>query len=153
MTQQTQKDSNFYDKCFNLEFYPEGTKPPDNRVFVFASNEHGRHGKKPNKNVDPSSYIAMHKFGAAYSNPHGINGCSYALCVLAGDGYSLPTSEIIDNIGNFKTYCNKNRDFGFFVVDIFREIENDDFEKIVRAFKGIVNCQFPESFAELLRRK
>lgn len=87
------------------------TKLKENEVFVFGSNESGRHGKGAAK-------TAM-KWGAVYGQAEGLQGNTYAIpTVNANISKSLSIDKIKTHVDNFIDYARVHPDTTFLVTEI-----------------------------------
>lgn len=119
----------YYDNEFITEL-PEGC------IFVFGSNEAGRHGAGAAK-------VALRNFKAQYGVGNGITGQSYALPTKDRNIETLGLSKISDYIQQFFEYAAVNPEKTFVVTKIGCGLAGyTDFE-IAPLFNGApYNCQF-----------
>lgn len=108
----------------------------NNQIFVFGSNEHGRHG-------GGAAYTAVKKFGAIMGQGEGLQGQSYA----------IPTMEGIDNmrkaINRFIEYAKEHPELTFLVTRIGCGIAGYKEEEVAPLFaeaKDISNIYLPSGF-------
>ena len=108
----------------------------DNQIFVFGSNEQGRHG-------GGAAYTAVKKFGAIMGQGEGLQGQSYA----------IPTMEGIDSMRNaidrFIEYAKEHPELTFLVTRIGCGIAGYREEEVAPLFaeaKDISNIYLPSGF-------
>lgn len=108
----------------------------NNQIFVFGSNEHGRHG-------GGAAHTAVIKFGAIMGQGEGLQGQSYA----------IPTMEGIDNmrkaIDRFIEYAKEHPELTFLVTRIGCGIAGYKEEEVAPLFadaKDISNIYLPSGF-------
>ena len=108
----------------------------NNQIFVFGSNEHGRHG-------GGAAHTAVIKFGAIMGQGEGLQGQSYA----------IPTMEGIDNmrkaIDRFIEYAKEHPELTFLVTRIGCGIAGYREEEVAPLFadaKDISNIYLPSGF-------
>ena len=108
----------------------------NNQIFVFGSNEHGRHG-------GGAAYTAVKKFGAIMGQGEGLQGQSYA----------IPTMEGIDSmrkaIDRFIEYAKEHPELTFLVTRIGCGIAGYREEEVAPLFaeaKDISNIYLPSGF-------
>jgi len=87
-----------------MKYTPENiTKLEENQVFVFGSNESGRHGLGAAK-------TAHEKFGAEYGVGEGSTGSCYALPTKDKNLKTRSLKDIQYSIIKFLSVCNSNPD-------------------------------------------
>ena len=82
-----------------------------NEIFVFGSNESGRHGKGAAK-------TAMLKFGAEYGKGYGLQGQCFAIPTKDSRLKTLPVCEISTYIDDFLSFAKQHPELKFFVTKI-----------------------------------
>ena len=82
-----------------------------NEIFVFGSNESGRHGKGAAK-------TAMLKFGAEYGKGYGLQGQSFAIPTKDRWLKTLPMCEISKYVDDFFAFAKQHPELKFFVTKI-----------------------------------
>lgn len=82
-----------------------------NMIFVFGSNEAGRHGKGAAKK-------AREVYGAIYGKGYGLQGQSFAIPTKDSKLKTLPLKEIKDYVNCFLNFANKNPDMQFYLTPI-----------------------------------
>lgn len=80
-------------------------------IFVFGSNEAGRHGKGAALN-------ALRGFGAIYGQGVGLQGNSYAIPTKDSNLNTLPLEKIKAYVDDFILFASKNNDKIFFVTRV-----------------------------------
>lgn len=107
---------------------PEITSLPHNHIFVFGSNEAGRHGKGAAK-------TAL-QWGAKYGKGKGLYGRTYAIPTKDGNIQILPKDFIADYVSEFKYFAADNYDLVFVVTKVGCGLAGYDAETIGPMFKG-----------------
>ncbi len=112
-----------------------------NEVFVFGSNESGRHGKGAAK-------TAM-KWGAVYGQAEGLQGMTYGIpTVNATITDKLPIEKIKYYVNNFLDFAMKNQ-YTFLVTPIGTGLAGWTIEDIAPLFRGtlaLTNVYLPKRF-------
>jgi hypothetical protein len=83
----------------------------ENEIFVFGSNESGRHGKGAAK-------TAILKFGAVYGKGYGLQGQSFAIPTKDRWLKILPICEISKYVDDFIAFAKQHPELKFFVTKI-----------------------------------
>lgn len=116
-------------------------------IFVFGSNESGRHGKGAAK-------TAM-KWGAIYGQGSGIQGSTYGIPTKAKDvRITLPLDRIDFYVHKFIIFAQKQPDLTFLVTEIGCGLAGYKPKDIAPLFRDAVNMEniyLPESFWKILR--
>ena len=86
------------------------TKLEPGQVFVFGSNEQGRHGKGAAK-------TAL-KWGAKYGEGHGHYGSTYALATVWVPGRKLDIPRLTLHVQRFIAYAKDSPDLTFLVTEV-----------------------------------
>jgi hypothetical protein len=95
-----------------MKFTPENiTELQKNEIFVFGSNEAGRHGAGAAK-------LAFDKFGAEWGNGIGMQGQTYAIPTKDFDIITLPLDIIKQYVDEFLEFAKYNSEFIFLVTQI-----------------------------------
>ena len=95
-----------------MEYTPENiTELKKNEIFVFGSNESGRHGKGAAK-------TAMNKFGAIYGKGYGLQGQSFAIPTKNQWLKTLHIKEISKYVDDFFTFAKLHPELKFYVTKI-----------------------------------
>lgn len=115
-----------------------------NEIFVFGSNQAGRHGKGAARDAI--------KFGAEYGNGEGIQGRTYAIPTKDKNLRVLPLSSIMKNVSKFKNFAAQNPDLKFLVTEIGCGEAGYSPSQIAPMFKNLLsdNVFLPRSFREEL---
>lgn len=119
----------------------------DNEIFVFGSNEDGRHGKGAAK-------LARDKFGARPSQGAGRQGQTYAIPTKDANLNVSPLYKIKGYILRFETYAAQHPELRFFVTEIGCGLAGYTPEEIAPLFSYSVrlpNVFFPQRFWDVLR--
>ena len=100
-----------------MEFDQLGNRVPrmrsmnGNVVFVFGSNEAGRHGLGAAK-------LAREKFGAVYGVGVGLRGNSYAIPTKDAELRILPLERIAQYVADFVEFAKNHPELEFNVVEV-----------------------------------
>jgi hypothetical protein len=119
----------------------ESLKP--NEIFVFGSNEAGRHDKG-------AALTALRKFGAIYGQAAGLQGQSYGIPTV--DQWiknKLPIYKIQEYIDKFITYAFNHQDLIFYVTEIgcgLAGYKVEDIAPLFKEAKNIKNIILPKKF-------
>jgi hypothetical protein len=112
-------------------------------IFVFGSNESGRHGKG-------AALTAYQEHGAVYGEGEGFFGQSYAIPTKDRDLESLSLRRIKKNVERFIEFAKVNPEKSFKVTRIGCGLAGYRDEEIAPFFKGAPeNCNLPEGWREL----
>jgi hypothetical protein len=129
---------------------PSITRLNGPEIFVFGSNNHGRHGKGAAKQ-------AVDHFGAIHGQAEGLQGKSYGLptvkCAPHGpfQGRQMSLPEIHIHVRRFLEYARQQKNLLFLVTEVGCGLGGHQKADIARLFwkdlEGIpFNVQLPESF-------
>ena len=122
------------------------TKLKDNEIFVFGSNESGRHGKGAAK-------TAM-KWGAKYGVAEGLQGRTYAIpTVNASISNHLKIEKIKVYVDRFIKVVKERKDLHFLVTEIGCGLAGMNHKDIAPLFKEIINeenVSLPKKFIKIL---
>lgn len=121
-----------------------------NEVLVFGSNEEGRHGKG----------LALYaiQFGAAYGQPEGHYGQTYAIPTRTFVDNKIETlglDKISEYVDNFIKYAETRPDRIFLVTKIGMGLAGLNIKQIAPMFKeaiGVVNIHLPIEFWDELEQ-
>lgn len=117
-----------------------------NEIFVFGSNESGRHGKGAAK-------TAM-KWGAKYGQAEGLQGRTYGIpTVNASISNPLKPEKIKIYVDRFIKFCQSRPDLHFLVTEIGCGLAGLNIKQIAPLFKdavGISNISLPKRFIRIL---
>lgn len=117
-----------------------------NEIFVFGSNEQGRHGKG-------AALDAIQKFGAKWGVGYGLQGQSFAIPTKSNPHDSLVIDEIKVYVDKFIEFAKENKHLIFMVTEIGCGLANFKPEQIAPLFKNAIDLEnvfLPERFAEAL---
>lgn len=120
-----------------------------NEIFVFGSNEAGRHGKGAAK-------LAMDRFGAKYGQAFGIQGQSFAIPTKNFDIKTLPLRDIGIYVQLFLLYVKIDPKNTFLVTEIGCGLAGYKPSEIAPLFKDCIdleNVYLPKSFWEVLKER
>ena len=127
-------------------FHTDGTLPAAGWVWVFGSNEAGRHGKG-------AALVARQYFRAVYGVGAGMTGDSYAIPTKETDPVNerllkvLPFDKISKSVAAFLEFTRANPTTKFFVTRIGCELANYSNEKIAPLFaRAPSNCSFAQEW-------
>lgn len=102
---------------------------PENKVFVFGSNEAGIHGAGAAK-------VAVEKFGAKYGIGAGFHGQSYAIPTKDKHIQTLPLDKIEPYVAMFLVYAALNPEYTFYVTKIGCGLAGYQVPQIASLFAG-----------------
>ena len=118
-----------------------------NQIFVFGSNESGRHGKGAAK-------TAL-KWGAKYGQAEGLQGRTYAIpTVNASISSSLSVDKIKVYVDRFVSFAKSRQDLHFLVTEIGCGLAGLTPKQVAPLFKEaaqLPNVSLPKKFIRLLR--
>jgi len=107
------------------------------KIFVFGSNEAGRHGAGAAKR-------AREAYGAKHGRGWGLQGKSFAIPTKDGKLKTLPLNKIVLYVNSFKEFAKINPDT-FYVTRIGCGLAGYKDREIAPLFKDSpLNCIFPE---------
>lgn len=125
-------------------FHPDNTIPKDGWIWVFGSNEAGRHGKGAAK-------VAHVNFKAKYGVGRGPTGEAYAIATKDKHIQSRPFEAVSVEVQDFLAYAEQNPHLGFFVTRIGCVLAGFKDEQIAPLFaKAPLNCSLPEEWAPFI---
>jgi len=123
------------------------TSLAENQVFVFGSNESGRHGKGAAK-------TAL-KWGAKYSQADGLQGRTYGIpTVNASISKSLTVDKIKTYVDRFLFFAKERQDLHFLVTEIGCGLAGLTPKQVAPLFKEAVlmeNISLPEKFIRVVK--
>ena len=99
------------------------TSLPDNHIFVFGSNEAGRHGKG-------AALDAVNNFGAETGKGFGLQGQSFAIPTKDGNLNVLDNKRIQHYVNQFLEFAKQNKDKTFVFNDIGTGLAGKDSSEI-----------------------
>ena len=124
------------------------TKLSNNEIFVFGSNEAGRHGKGAAK-------TAM-KWGAVYGQAEGLQGRTYGIpTVNASISKSLTVDKIKIYVDRFIEFTKAHPELHFLVTEIGCGLAGLNIKQIAPLFKettSLENVSLPRRFIRILAR-
>jgi hypothetical protein len=127
-----------------MMFHTDGSQPKNNQVFVFGSNEAGRHGAGAAK-------AARLHYGAEYGNGYGLQGQSYAIPTKDGRIKTLSLEAIKRYVNEFKLFAKNNPQLEFFVTRIGCGLAGYNDSDIAPMFVGSPsNCSFANQWKTYL---
>jgi hypothetical protein len=123
------------------------TRQPDIReIFVFGSNEAGRHGKG-------AALHARKEYGAEYGVGLGRTGDAWAIPTKDAKLRTLPLVKIEQYVAQFLSYAGAHPELMFKVTAIGTGLAGYKHEDIAPMFAGAAaNCRLPEEWRRLLGR-
>jgi len=120
----------------------------ENEIFVFGSNESGRHGKGAAK-------TAM-KWGAKYGQTEGLQGRTYGIpTVNASISKNLKVEKIKVYVDRFTELVRSRQDLHFLVTEIGCGLAGMSYKQIAPLFKnvyGLSNVSLPKKFIRVLAK-
>lgn len=123
------------------------TKITDNEVFVFGSNESGRHGKGAAKTALG--------WGAVWGQAEGLQGKTYGIPTKDSSiRRTLRVDEIKPYVERFIEFAKENPDKTFYVTEIGCGLAGHKQKDIAPLFKGAVdvdNIYLPSKFWRKLK--
>jgi len=120
------------------------TKLGADEIFVFGSNEAGRHGRG-------AALTAAKKFGARYGQGDGLQGQSYGISTKDKSLRILSLDQIAIKINRFIKFATENPKFKFFVTEIGCGLAGYKVKEIASLFnKNVIpnNVILPERFCK-----
>jgi hypothetical protein len=116
----------------------ENDKPPP--IFVFGSNEAGRHGKG-------AALFARQHYGAIYGQGVGLQGDSYAIPTKDARLATLPLSRIGEYVEQFKLFAAAHSQLQFSVTPIGCGLAGYKPYQVAPMFRNVPsNCELPSEF-------
>ena len=119
------------------------------KIFVFGSNEAGRHGKG-------AALYAYRNHGAIYGQGIGLQGDSYAIPTKNKDLITLPLETIESYVMVFIVFSMLHPDWDFIVTNIGCGLAGYTPEQIAPMFerrKDQPNLHFSKEFKDVFNRK
>ena len=121
----------------------------DDEIFVFGSNESGRHGKGAAK-------TAM-KWGAKYGQAAGLQGKTYGIPTKNSSiTKTLPTTRIQYHVDKFITCAQDNPNLKFLVTEIGCGLAGLTPKEVAPLFKNAINIEniyLPKRFWRLFEKE
>lgn len=119
------------------------TELKDNQIFVFGSNEAGRHGRGAAK-------TAL-KWGAKYGVGNGIQGKTYGIPTKNGNLDVLTIPRIKKYVDMFITYAITHPELEFLVTEIGCGLAGYKPDDIAPLFINVPNnCKLPQKFINII---
>ncbi len=141
-----------FQKDFSNRTSSDRIKPPlgKNEVFVFGSNEAGRHEKG-------AAATARSDFGAIYGQSEGLQGNSYAIpTVNFYVNAALPIKKIKEYVDRFFIFAEKHPELTFLVTTVGTGLAGHPVRLMAPLFEkaaDTINVYLPEVFWTELRRQ
>jgi hypothetical protein len=115
-------------------------------VFVFGSNEAGRHGKG-------AALTALKEWGAVYGQGEGRYGASYAIPTKDGLLRTLPVLRIKQYVDTFLQYAKEHPDLTFLLTRVGCGLAGYDDGDMAPLFSGITpNVILPDEWKSYIRK-
>lgn len=115
------------------------------KIFVFGSNEAGRHGKG-------AALFARQNHGAVYGQGIGRTGNAYAIPTKDLNIRTLPLFRIEQHVLDFIEYAYDHPELTFNVTRVGCGLAGYRDEDIAPLFKGAPdNCNLPDEWKEYVR--
>lgn len=115
----------------------------DGIVFVFGSNEYGRHGKG-------AAFEAMTEYGAIYGIGEGLQNHCYAIPTKNGHLKPLPLPLIHQFVERFIAFTIQHPELYWYITPIGTGLAGHKHEDIAPMFKGVHNSWLPECWRPYL---
>jgi hypothetical protein len=123
---------------------PQNTNDKPLPIFVFGSNEAGRHGKG-------AALFARQNHGAVYGQAFGLQGNSFAIPTKDRRLSTLPLPQIEAYVKQFKTFADQHPDLHFVVTAIGCGLAGYKPDQIAPMFRDAPrNCELPVEFDRVL---
>jgi hypothetical protein len=120
----------------------------DNEIFVFGSNESGRHGAG-------AALHAKEYFGAIAGQGAGLQGKSYGIPTRNMYIETLPLDKIEIYVNDFTVFAQTHPEINFLVTEIGCGRANykpDNIANMFRAASKLGNVYLPQSFWDVLNK-
>lgn len=102
----------------------------ENEVFVFGSNQYGRHGAGAAK-------IAREMFGAVNGCPIGLIGQSYGIITTSFNKVDISIENIASQVKTLYFFAETRPDLTFYVTKIGCGLAGFNIDEIAPIFKGL----------------
>lgn len=125
------------------------TELKDNEIFVFGSNEAGKHGAG-------AALYAMKEFGAIYGKFEGYGGLSYAIPTKDTNIQTLPLHKIRPYVNSFIADAKRAHNITFKVTELGCGLAGYSPKDIAPLFEKAIeieNIHLPQSFWDVLNVK
>jgi len=119
-----------------------------NEIFVFGSNEGGKH-------FGGAARLAYSKFGAIMGQGRGLQGQSYAVPTLTTDFEMVSLNSLKSDISTLLDFAKGNKDKHFLITAIGCGIAGFTSEEIAPLFKPFAklkNCSLPLEFITIISK-
>lgn len=116
-----------------------------NEIFVFGSNETGRHGKGAAKTA--------RSWGAKLGVGEGLYGQTYAIPTKNQNLKTLSLPKIEKNVKNFTIFAKQNTNLSFLVTEIgcgLAGYKPDDIAPMFLEASQLQNVKLPKSFWKII---
>lgn len=124
-------------------FHEDGSTPLSG-IWVFGSNEAGRHGKG-------AALVAKQRFGAVYGQGSGRTGNAYAIPTKDRALRPVPIEVIVPRIAEFLVYAAANPQLNFTVTRVGCGLAGHPDQLIAPLFAGApLNCSLPSTWRQHL---
>ena len=118
--------------------------PPNGIIFVFGSNQGGRHGAG-------AALCAKQSYGAIYGQGEGLQGHSYAIPTKDANLNTLPLFEIEKGVERFLIFARENPNTQFVLTAIGTGLAGYEPKSIAPMFEyASANVVMPEKFQPIL---
>lgn len=123
-----------------MNLHKDGSRP----IFVFGSNEAGRHGAG-------AAREAYNSYGAVYGQGVGMWEASYAIPTKDHEIETLPLEKIRSYVADFIHFVHARPDLHFHITAIGCGLAGYTHADIAPMFKpALPNCSYPAQWAEYL---
>jgi len=130
-----------------ISFHADNIIPTGDWVFVFGSNEGGKHAKE-------QARIAHVNFRAEYGCGRGPTGQAFAIPTKDKHFVSLPLSQVKVSIAEFLEYARSNLAKHFFVTRVGCGPTGYADDQIGPLFKEApANCSLPDAWQQFVVQK
>lgn len=100
-----------HDLAARYRYHRDGAQPAEGEVFVFGSNQAGRHGAG-------AAAAAVRLYGAGYGVGDGLWGRSYAIATKDRRIQTLQLEAVRANVVRFLNFARSRPDLSFFVTRV-----------------------------------
>jgi hypothetical protein len=126
-------------------YHVDGTVPDEGEIFVFGSNESGRHGAG-------AALLARTAFGAVYGQGRGLQGQAYAVPTKTGRLIVRELEDIAKDVRDFVHFTLDRPDLAFFVTGVGTGLAGYSARDIAPMFRLAINCSFPQEWKPYLEQ-
>lgn len=125
-------------------FHTDGTQPAGSEIFVFGSNNGGRHG-------GGAALVAYRNHGAIWGVAEGLAGRTYAIPTKTGELKTLPLDIIKMYVDRFIQFAKDHPEMAFMVTRIGCGLAGYQNSDIAPLFKDAPeNCDFAAPWRDWL---